>query len=77
MELKQYFLGACIGILIFILAFTFRYIGIFTSLKVLFALSVLALIYFVIRDLSDTLSIHFEKRIFYRTNKKFPTVLFW
>lgn len=69
MELKQYFLGACIGILIFILAFTFRYIEIFTSLKVLIAFSVLSLIYFVIRDLSDTLSIHFEKRMFYRTTK--------
>ena len=70
MELKQYFLGACIGILIFILAFTFSYIDTFTLLKVLYALSVLALTYFLIRYLSDTLSFHFEKRMFYRTNKK-------
>ncbi len=70
MELRQYFLGACIGILIFIFAFTFRYIGTFTLLKVIFALSVLALIYFVIWHLSDTLSFHFKKRNFYRTNKK-------
>lgn len=69
MGLKQYFLGACIGILFFILAFTFRYIGTFTLLKVLFALSVLALIYFMFRDLSDTLSYHFEMRMFYRTTK--------
>ncbi len=70
MELKKYFLGACVGILIFILAFTFRYIGIFTLIKVLFALSALAIIYFMIWDLSDTLSFHFEKRMFYRTNQK-------
>ncbi len=70
MELRQYFLGACIGILIFIFAFTFGYIGTFTLLKVIFTLSILTLIYFLIRDLSDTLSFHFEKRNFYRTNKK-------
>jgi len=70
MELKQYFLGACIGILIFILAFTFSYIGTFTLLKVILVLDVLALTYFVNRILSDTLSIHFEKRMFYRTTKK-------
>ena len=70
MELKQYFLGACIGILIFILAFTFSYIGTFTLLKVILVLYVLALIYFLIRYLSDTLSFHFEKRMFYRTTKK-------
>ncbi len=70
MELRQYFLGACIGILIFIFAFTFSYIGTLTLLKVIFTLSVLTLIYFLITYLSDTLSFHFEKRNFYRTNKK-------
>lgn len=67
MEFKRYFLGICIGILIFILAFTFRYIGTFTLLKVLYSLLVLTFIYFVIKVASDALSLHFEKRMFYRT----------
>jgi len=61
MDLKQYFLGACGGILIFILAFTFRYIGIFTMLKVLIALSILTTMYFTIRKLSYTPLFHFEE----------------
>ena len=70
MELKHYFLGVCIGILILIFGFTFRYIGIFTLLKVLFSLFVLTLTYFVIRGLSAAFSFHFKKRIFHRTTKK-------
>ncbi len=61
MELKHYFLGACIGILIFILAFTFRYIGTLILLKVVFALFVLTIMYFVIKTLSDAPSFHFEE----------------
>ncbi len=61
MELKHYFLGSCMGILIFILTFTFWYIGTFTLLKVLIALSVLTIMYFVIKGLSDASSFHFEE----------------
>ncbi len=64
MELKQYLLGACIGVLIFILALTLSYIGILILLKVIFELSALVLIYFGLEYASITISSLFEKRVY-------------
>lgn len=73
MEFKQYFLGICIGIVIFVLACTFRFIESLTLLKGLFACSVLTLVYFKIRGRSNTGSSQFSQQIAHKTPKELNT----
>jgi len=66
----RYFYGGCIGILLFLLVFTFNYIGIEYVWKIIFTLMIILYVSWRIKKKSDKLTEYYNTRSFFRTSGK-------